>query len=542
MQERMPVSLKGDLDQELKRMAEVLQQNPNHSSSTPLIEVTPENCAYLDDLISVFSQHGIHQVEFILPELEQFSANQLFHLIGFFDKLSKASESPVEVRAGYAKTLWALQNHQAGIAAGAPQPPGKQTNLEKALNLARRYARKYLPPPSAGRYHNPVTEKLPEWESVLVTGWYGTETSGDKAILGELLHRLWGGNPQLKVTVTSIDPKVSRKTSQEFGWGDQLAVVDLNHAGREADRYDAVIFGGGPIMETAKLEQVAEIFIKANAARRARVLFGCGVGPIWSDRIRHAAAQICRTASAGFFRDAESLGFARRLGAGSQLEAACDPSVAFVDRWRKNHATPGRDDGRMLISTLLREQTREFYRDSNPLNGLNQAFSAKIAQTLRNLSDAQPDAEVQMLAMHMYWRGMDDRLFNRKIAAELEGNLPVSVVREYLDLFSVLERLSRSDAAVAMRYHSHLFSIALGVPFLSIDYTGERGKVANLMGMIGYQDYLEEYDSYDSNSASEKLMQVISEREQIRTNLLAQTEVLVHKLEDAFADLFGAPA
>ena len=35
-----------------------------------------------------------------------------------------------------------------------------------------------------------------------------------------------------------------------------------------------------------------------------------------------------------------------------------------------------------------------------------------------------------------------------------------------------------------MRYHGHIFSIALNVPFISIDYTGKNGKVSNLLERI----------------------------------------------------------
>jgi MoaA/NifB/PqqE/SkfB family radical SAM enzyme len=47
-----------------------------------------------------------------------------------------------------------------------------------------------------------------EWQHVLITGWYGTETAGDKAILGELLHFLKTYAHDCRVTLTTLDHKV----------------------------------------------------------------------------------------------------------------------------------------------------------------------------------------------------------------------------------------------------------------------------------------------------------------------------------------------
>ena len=38
-----------------------------------------------------------------------------------------------------------------------------------------------------------------------------------------------------------------------------------------------------------------------------------------------------------------------------------------------------------------------------------------------------------------------------------------------------------------MRYHAHIFAIGLEVPFISINYTGARGKIDNLMTRLGLQ-------------------------------------------------------
>ena len=90
-----------------------------------------------------------------------------------------------------------------------------------------------------------------------------------------------------------------------------------------------------------------------------------------------------------------------------------------------------------------------------------------------------------------------------------------------------------------MRYHGHLFSLALGIPFLSIDYTNKNGKVRNLINSLGYNDYSEEFNSYAASDAIIKFENLYQHRHEIRDFLLKKTEQLVDQLESVYIDVFG---
>jgi len=399
---------------------------------------------------------------------------------------------------------------------------------------------KLLSPRSSLNTVNEAGNPKPQnWRNVLVTGWYGTETTGDKAILGELMHTLRAYSPDLKITLTTIDEKVSLQTNKELGLEDaQVIDIDEAHHRDVIDRMDAVLIGGGPLMEVGQIENVWEIFRQANACRKSRVIFGCGVGPIHTAQTRRYIADICRLTTTGFFRDQASYELATELGASPSLRVACDPSLAFLARWRRQMMTEARPENPLSFVSLLREQTKE-YSPTVGLDERNAGFVRNIAQLFACLLKHYPEATVDLMPMHMYWKGNDDRLFNRRVLRALDGVSNVNLGRAYLNIDSLIERLYQSDIAIVMRYHAHLFSLALGIPFLSINYTGENGKVDNLLQRIGYKDFSEDYETFSFQGAVSKLKTLVREQEEISRYLLQKNEELVDGLQATYVAMWG---
>lgn len=543
------------------------------------ITLSPENCYGADDLLLVLEEDGSRGFCFTMENCARgrgvgqppggFTQAQMFHLAGFFDKLAARRSSSLAERYYYLK----LVEYLTGRSKGPSQALGQVSTGEQSGSLPR---------PPAGPEDLPAREKIRlggnlvlgpwwatlaqgkrkverlrcararrpagktnprEWASVLITGWYGTETTGDKAILGELAHVLTELNPEVRITITSIDEKVSRQTNRELGLADRVDVIDIERAHHPGvvGNVDAVIIGGGPLMEVTRIENLWKMFREANEQGAARIIFGCGVGPMRSGHTETCVRDICRLATAGFFRDEPSHRQVLRMGAGANLTWACDPAVAHVARWR---ARAVRDQDRIphgspRLVALLREQTKEYY-DLPDLNERNALFAREIAKVLDRFVNEHPRAEVDLLPMHMYWKGNDDRIFSRKVVRFIQGRGSVRATREYLEIDRLLARLSTADIGVAMRYHGHLFCLALGIPFLSINYTNERGKVGNLMDALGLAEYVEEFSAFRAETATEKIHKLESRRADVSRGLLARTEALVNRLDEVYREQFGA--
>jgi polysaccharide pyruvyl transferase WcaK-like protein/MoaA/NifB/PqqE/SkfB family radical SAM enzyme len=409
-----------------------------------------------------------------------------------------------------------------------------------ATRLRQRVAKSYR----IGALRSPRHERPAQWSHVLITGWYGTETSGDKAILAEVVYFLRSRRPDCRITLTTMDEVVSRQTQKEFAELSGCRLVSLESAATSAilDDVDAVVIGGGPLEEIDSAEYLLRLFIRANRLGKARIIFGCGVGPLHSERLRQITAGILRLATAGFVRDVESLELASQLTGHTELAVACDPALGFLQRWQADQFNAAPTESRPLtIAGLLRANTGEYVSGltASELDRRN-AGTAKFFGDLLGSVARTREANVHLLPMHTHWRGGDDRQFNREVAAAAGSARGVTLERAYLTLPTLLEAIHKADAAVAMRYHGHLFCLALGVPFLSIDYTGPNNKVAALLRRIGWQEWSQDWRSMQADRARLGMDRLLEARLALREQLRHHFGRLTTELYETYEKVFGA--
>jgi polysaccharide pyruvyl transferase WcaK-like protein len=437
----------------------------------------------------------------------------------------------------------AIENLLAeGYAEGAEIPRAAKSARD-AKSLLKALAKKFLKPRGATNKSQDLsfTKVLdfPEikksdprqWSKVLITGWYGTETAGDKAILGEIIHRLRSYNPELEILISSIDLRVSWQTRIEMDLDVKHILIQEMHTALEDPELDAVIMGGGPLMESSQILPIAKLFNGAALKGINRVIFGCGVGPIHTSPMSEQIAHIIKVSNVAFYRDQESLDYALRLGGDeTNSKLACDPATAFINRWRE--ANPKKEDLKR-ISTMLREQTAE-YDTKADIDGQNLVFPSRIAEVLVDLKkNSSSLEELNLIPMHVYWRGNDDRLLNHKIANHVGGHISLGAYLGYKGIYELIDSLSHSKLAIAMRYHGHIFSIALNIPFISLDYTGKKGKVSNLMQRLGLSDYSVKFEDFTPSVLKSKLEQIEANPE-LEVDLKTKTKELTATLEKAY--------
>ena len=79
--------------------------------------------------------------------------------------------------------------------------------------------------------------------------------------------------------------------------------------------------------------------------------------------------------------------------------------------------------------------------------------------------------------------GGDDRFYYRKLFRghdRILRHMDESLLSRELKPSEYVEAFMRADIAVTMRYHALVFSLALGIPAIAIDYTLGKGKVFSL--------------------------------------------------------------
>ena len=189
--------------------------------------------------------------------------------------------------------------------------------------------------------------------------------------------------------------------------------------------------------------------------------------------------------TAGFLRDQASHDLMKKLVPNLRLSVACDPAVGFVRRWSKRNSEHKLKSN--SVALLVRANTSEFAPNMSKKELANKnKISAKVICSLFADYVEQHNSKVDLLQMNAPYVGGDDRIFNRLIGYSLPKSVPVNFHREYLSLDEQMSYLNDSSISIAMRYHGHIFSMAMGIPFVSIDYTGKEGKVSSLLNRINY--------------------------------------------------------
>ena len=82
---------------------------------------------------------------------------------------------------------------------------------------------------------------------------------------------------------------------------------------------------------------VLHMFESAAKFGKARIIFGCGIGPFHTKELEDVTARVIKLTTAGFLRDKESLEYAQKMYPETNLAYACDPAVGYIFRWKKSY-------------------------------------------------------------------------------------------------------------------------------------------------------------------------------------------------------------
>jgi polysaccharide pyruvyl transferase WcaK-like protein len=368
-------------------------------------------------------------------------------------------------------------------------------------------------------------------KKVLITGWYGTETAGDKAILMELIDVLEERYGNVDLHITSIAPSYSLLTNEELGI--TLRVHDLKALpyGDLADT-DLVVFGGGPVMDSSQLKYIGVLFKWAKKRSVQTLLFGCGVGPLKKPDNRIVAQEILAASSGGFFRDQASMIAAMDMGYTGPELCASDPALRYVYRWSQDHtSTKSLPAG---LVTMLRAQTREY---SSNAGAAQQALSEIMTAFLSK----KPSQPITFLAMHSFWLGNDDRTYNRNFAHKEVFPSPNYSLEKPQTLQEILTAIAAASYGIPMRFHGHIFLLAMAKPFIGIDYTGKGGKVSSLIARYQLNDFeMTIDDSLSASTLSERWEKLKDNQDNVTGRIKLQRDADIRALEDTYDQVFEA--
>lgn len=325
---------------------------------------------------------------------------------------------------------------------------------------------------------------------VLVCGWYGTETLGDKAIVAGIITGMRAHlGPETRFTIASLNPYITEMTRNQMPELADVDVASLDHASSISATMDYVVFGGGPMMAIDPLAPMQVLFERARAAGVTTIAAGVGVGPVGRTWLNQSIGRILDLCDVRIYRDEKSRRNALELGVSAEQDpVAEDPAYTWL-RDVSSSGSPKKDgpakSGKVLLLGLRDFPYRDYASELSEQESLNlkQNYEAVIVDVVQGLMSKHPDLTVRPLPMCTNHFGSDDRWFYRRLFRELAAtgvNLDYSLLGPEQSPLHYVSAFQEADTVLAMRFHSLVFGTALGANCVAIDYTMGRGKVRSL--------------------------------------------------------------
>lgn len=284
-----------------------------------------------------------------------------------------------------------------------------------------------------------------------------------------------------------------------------------------------------------------QLLASGRAVGACTALLGCGIGPLRNGGARRGAvAAMVKLADVCILRDQAGARQARRLGRARPVLTAPDPAFLWSRLQRSNTERRSKP---LAIALALRDWPLEEYAfdlsaaRAQHAKGRFEFELVRLVETLQQWGDV----EIDLVCMHSLPVGGDDRDFYRRLLphhpellAQLAGPRPTPG--------DVVKRLQDADAIVAMRFHSCVFALGLGKPFLALDYT-RGGKIAGLLGDTGNLERLVSPEQFDGRQSALRLRAEIAAGGKPRLPSLAEgEEVYRHALRALAQVVAQAPS
>jgi polysaccharide pyruvyl transferase WcaK-like protein len=322
--------------------------------------------------------------------------------------------------------------------------------------------------------------------AVVICGWYGTETLGDKAILAAIVGQIRKLAPLAPILVASLEPKLTQLTVAEMPELSGCEVVSADAVDASVAVAKALVFGGGPLMAVRQMSTMERLFSVAASNGVPSIVAGCGVGPVGTRSFRESICALLDSAAFRIYRDSESKQLASDLGVETERDLVSeDPAFTWIAASRIDRLprTPSR---RPVLALGLRSWPSGQYAGNlatREARQIDERFQRELLDALELLLSRIPTLTIRPIPFCTHDSGGDDRLVYWAMSQRsgtISAAMDCSGISRDLGPGYYRDAIHDADALLAMRFHSIVFGRALGTPTVAIDYTLGSGKSAAL--------------------------------------------------------------
>lgn len=303
-----------------------------------------------------------------------------------------------------------------------------------------------------------------------VSGYYGFNNFGDEAILSVIINKLKFLN--VDVTVFSSNPKFTKKT---YGVK-SVKSFDIPKVIWTLFNTDVLISGGGSLLQDVtsvkSLLYYSAVILTALIFRKKVIIFAQGIGPINRKFAQVLVKNVLGCCTYVSVRDENSINLLKSWDVNAEL--VCDPiySVPVIKGETANIVgIQLRDYKTMnynLLTKLAEQVVMEFSDKKIEIYSFQNSIDLDLCKKFEGILKAlNPDIETEVI--------------------------PAKSLKE------TIERLSKLEYLIAMRFHAVLVALMAGVKTCAINYDPKVEKLADeasipLISMEAKEDFAEVFN------------------------------------------------
>jgi len=354
-------------------------------------------------------------------------------------------------------------------------------------------------------------------KQVLIVGWYGTETIGDRAILASLIMQFSKCRKDTLFSIVSIYPFLTSHTLYEdAGFISRISGICEDviknikvYDGRNPKSInkaiklcDYVVMGGGPFDDMMTMFMVEYIFIVAKHHNLPIMLYGCGINPLKVKKYIKSAKNIIEMANVVILRDEYSCKLCKQIvgNTNTDIIVAIDPAVFSTTKFIETY------DGGDKIKPYVAVNLRYF----PSIYAMNNAVTSKYVndKVLHFLKSILPEnEEIRFIAMNYFSVGYDDRDILNEISHEIDMN---TIVENHpLSLEQTMILYKNAKFCIGMRFHAVLMQTLLNGNNYILNYTDSKiGKIPGYIKQIEGESFYANriYNLQDSNQPNSMII------------------------------------
>lgn len=348
--------------------------------------------------------------------------------------------------------------------------------------------------------------------SIVLSGYYGFDNSGDDAILRAIVKDIWEQDPNIKITVLSNNPE---KTKDIYG-------VEAVHRFKFKGVFNAIknanlfISGGGSLLQditsTRSLLYYLALIKLAKIFNKPVMIYANGIGPI--DRVvnRYLTKKALNGVDLITVRDNNSMEFIKDLGvSNNNIKVTADPvftlEAAPKDRINQIFTKENIPHNGKFIGVSIRKW-------SNSKN-----LTTIISQAIKSIIK-EYKANIILIPMHY----PEDLEISKEIQDIVDEENCYIIAGKY-NVEEIMGIINELEIIIAMRLHSLIYAATQEIPMVGLSYDPKVDGILRSLNM----DYICNVESLDYNELLGKVDYVWTNRSALKEELKRQDKDLKEK-------------